>query len=151
MISLFTYPQFPPQGLAQVDGSGKLLTSLYYLLQAIYKRTGNNSGVTWTVGSGLTATGVSQTLALQLNDDYNEVTGGSGLGVMLHQLQPGQQQWVFNGNGGNINVYPIIGGGQIDALLVNAPYVLGNGKTQIFTCPKLLASGASFYRSTQLG
>ena len=68
----------------------------------------------------------------------------------LRHLAPDQQQWVYNGIGGNLNIYPALGG-QIDADAVNLPYVLANGKTQIFTCTKLLATGASFYRSLQLG
>lgn len=150
MITLFPFSQFPPQGLAPLASTQTLVNTYYYLLQTLYKRTGNNTGVASTVGQGLAATGASQTLALQLTDDYNEVLTGAGLGVMLFQLQPPQQQWVFNGTVGNLNVYPQIGG-QIDALAVNDPYVLASGTTQIFTCPDLLANGVSFYRSCQLG
>lgn len=149
MIPLFA-TQFPPQGQQQIDGSGKLLNPLYYFLQAVFRRTGGQNGLLWTTGQGLAATGATQALALPLTDDYNEVLTGSGLGVMLAQLQPSQQQWVFNGTGGGLNVYPQLGG-RIDAIAVNGPYVLANGKTQIFTCPDLLANGVSFYRSLQLG
>ena len=149
MISLFPYSQFPPQGLRQIDGSGKLLNPLYYLLQALYKRTGGNSGILWTVGANLTATGFAQNTALAITNDYNEVLTGIGLSVVLAQLQVGQQQWVFNGTGGNLRIFPPVGG-QIDALGPNNFYLLSNGKTQIFTCPSLLGS-VSFYRSCQLG
>ena len=150
MITLFQYSQFPPQGQQQIDAGGKLLNPLYYMLQAIYKRTGGNSGILLTGGAALAATGATQALALELTDDYNEVLTGAGLGVRLTTLQPVQQQWVFNGTGGNLNVYPMVGG-QIDAIAVDSPYVLANGKTQIFTCPSLRANGSSFYRSLQLG
>lgn len=149
MIPLYPWPQFPQQN-AQITPGGAASRSFWFFLQALFNRTGGDSGNADTVGIGLTAAGSAQATALVLSDDYNEVLTGSGDGVMLANLQPGQRQSVYNGTGGNVSVYPFTGG-QIDADAVNAAYTLGNGKTQIFVCYKLLASGAPFYRSTQLG
>ncbi len=147
-------PLFPTQQLAQntpyVNGDGTPVTAFYYLIRALFNRTGMNNGIPFTVGSGLMATGSDQANALALGDDFNEVTGGGG-GVALDALHPGQLQLVYNGIGGNLNVYPALSA-QIDALAINVPYVLANTKTQIFWCSSLLPnSGGSQYRSVQLG
>lgn len=140
--------QLPTQNSAWITGNS-LTNGAFYLIRALFLRTGGASGVPNTVGSALVASGANQANGLALANDYNEVLTGSG-GVVLAKLQPGQLQWVFNGLAGNLNVYPFLSG-EIDGLAVNAPFVLGNGKTQIFTCVKLLASGGCFYRPTTLG
>ena len=136
--------QLPPQNSDWVSGS-HMTQKAFFLIRSLFNRTGGNSGIPNTVGAGLTAAGASQVTALALTNDFNEVTGGSG-GVMLAMLRPGQLQWVYNGLGGGLNVYPF-SNGQIDANAVNGAYSLNAGKTQMFWCPKLLASGGTFYRS----
>ena len=149
MIPVYPFGQFLAPTTPAVNPNGTLMQTFYYLLRSVYLRTGGTSGLQYTAGVNLTATSGSAG-PLALTDDYNEVLSGSGAGVQLANLQGLQSQVVYNGSGGNIDVYPFTGG-QIDALALNAAYVLANGKTQIFWCPKLLASGAPFYRSTQLG
>lgn len=147
MIPVISQPL--PARNTSLFGPGGLATSWYYLLRALHLRTGGVNGIPFTVGANLTATGTMQEHALALNDDYNEILHGSG-GVVMAKLQPAQTQSVFNGLGGNLNVYPFPGG-QIDASAVNAAYVLGAGKTQVFTGYSRNAQGFPFYRSLQLG
>lgn len=147
---VFPYPQFPPQNQPAITGGGAMAQQFYYMLRALFLRTGGNSGVAPTVGTALSATGASQSAALALTDDYNVVTGGSGDGVSLFALQAGQQQVVLNLSGGNISVYPP-SGGQINAITANDPYTLANGKTQIFWCDETLASGAPHFNTVTLG
>ncbi len=123
-------------------------TSFFYLIFDLYRRTGGQSGIPFTVGKDLVAAGTLQTNALMLSDDFNEVLTGSG-GVMLKALQPGQFQIVYNGIGGNLNVYPSLPNGQIDG--ITTAYTLANHKTQIYWCAKVLANGGAFCRSIQLG
>ena len=147
MISLNPY-QLPGTTVDMAKGDGSPTTQYYYLFRALFLRSGGQSGIPFTVGANLTAAGIGQSTALVLTNDFNEVLNGSG-GVSLAALQPGQFQLVFNGLG-SLNVYPAVNG-QIDAIAANGPYSLANGKTQIFWCPKLLASGVALYRSLQLG
>jgi hypothetical protein len=146
-------PRYPIQLIKQTDESvnpnGSLSTAFFYVIRDLFNRTGMAAGYPFQVGAGLVAAGAVQSTALQLTEDYNEVLTGNG-GVMLTALAPDQQQWVYNGLGGNLNVYPALMG-QINALAVNAPFVLGSGKTQIFICTKLLTTGGSFYRTVTLG
>ncbi len=147
-------PLFPTQLLAQntpyVNGDGSPVTAFYYLIRALFDRSGMNSGIPFTVGSKLSAVGATQAQALPLGDDLNEITSGNG-GVKLDALHPGQLQLVYNGSGNNLKIYPAMAG-VIDALAANAPYTLANTKTQIFWCPSLMSgSGAPQYRSVQLG
>ena len=148
MIPLF--PQQLPQPTVPIVAQAGVATHPFlYLIRALFNRTGGNSGIPFTVGQQLIAAGTMQANALALSNDFNEITSGSG-GVTLSNLQPGQFQFVFNGLGTALSVYPF-GIGQIDLLAVSAPYVLAAGKTQIFPCYEQLPSGAPFYRSTQLG
>lgn len=146
-------PVWPQQLIGPKDEvlsqAGGFSRSAFYLIRALFNRTGGESGLIDTVGAALVASGNALANALVLSHDYNEVLTGGG-GVALAQLQPSQFQWVYNGVGGNLNVYPPVLG-EIDALGVAAPYVLANGKTQIFFCVKLLATGGQFFRSLQLG
>jgi hypothetical protein len=146
-------PPYPIQLISQKDQSvnpdGSLSNKFFFLIRNLFNRTGMASGYPFQVGAALVAQGATQSAALPLTVDYNEILTGNG-GVLLAALQPGQQQWVYNGIGGNLNVYPALTG-QINAEAVNAPYVLANGKTQVFTCTKLLTTGGSFYRTLVLG
>jgi len=86
-----------------------------------------------TVGSSLTATGVNQATALQLNAQWNEVdTVPAGGGVLLASYQPGQTQTVFNDDNSNaLLVYPSPGS-QINALGVNTAYSVASNTTKVF-------------------
>ena len=143
MIQLFPQ-QLPPNQSQWVIGQ-QVTTRVFYFLKALFDRTGGNSGVFQTAGSGLTVS----SSPLTLTEDFSEILSGSG-DVSLSAIKPGQWQVVYNGLAGNLNVLPA-SGGQIDALAVDAPYVLATGKSQFFWCASLLASGGSFYRSLQLG
>lgn len=146
-INPFPY-QFRPTA-PLVNDNGVLVRDGIDAIRTLFNRTGQGNGLPNSVGNSLAATGSSQTDALALVNDYNEVTGGSG-GVALFSLQPSLVQIVFNGSGSSINVYPPIGG-NIDSLGLNNPYVLANTKTQIFTSWGLQASGVPYFRSLQLG
>ena len=143
------YPQQIPSPLSQPNSGGVFAQAWWWLINALYNRTGGASGNPFTVGAGLTAT-AGAVGPLPLTNDYNEVLAGGGLGVMLYNMQPGQSQVVFNGTGSAISVFPFTTG-SIDALAVNAVYALANGKSQWFRCVKLLASGGRYYRSFQQG
>ncbi len=144
-------PQYPYQLLTQTENwitGGSPSTRFFYLIRALFNRTGGSSGIPLTVGPALVAAGVGQSTALVLANDINEVLTGSG-GVALASLQPGQLQIVYNGLGGNLNVYPVHNG-QINALGNDAPFVLGSGKTQFFICYKLQTNGGPLYRTVTL-
>jgi hypothetical protein len=148
-------PVWPQQLIGPKDEvlshAGGFSRSVFYLIRALFERTGGDSGLIDTVGADLDATGDTLATAEVLSNDYNEVLNAIGTGVVLAQLQPSQYQWVFNGTGGDLDVYPPPPG-EIDALGVAQPYVLANGKTQIFFCVKLLpVTGGQFFRSLQLG
>lgn len=149
MIPLYPQQLFQPSNPITTPSTGIGTNAFFYLVRALFNRSGGPNGIIDTIGAALMAAGTNQQTALTLSNDYNEVLTGNG-GVSLAALQPGQRQWVYNGLGGNLNVYPCATG-EIDALGANAPYVLAAGKTQIFVCYKLLTTGGSFYRSTQLG
>jgi hypothetical protein len=148
VISLNPYQLLSPT-VAWLNQDQTPVVSFYNLIRALYNRTGGQSGVPFQASANLAAAGSTQATATAATLDYNEFTSGAG-GAILAALQPSQFQVVYNGIGGNLSVYPATSG-EIDALGVNSPYTLGSGKTQIFWCPKLLTSGATFYRSTQLG
>ncbi len=121
-----------------------------FFMQSLFQRTGGASGIPNSSNAAIAAAGVGQTDAKLLTDDFNYVTTGSG-GVILKALQPGQLQWVHNATLGNLNVYPA-SSGQINALAVNAPYVLATGTMQIFWVPNLLpTTGGTFYKTITLG
>lgn len=145
------------QGTRLVDPeTGILVRDGIDLIRALYNRTGQGTGIPLTVGNNLTALGTTQAGALELINDLNEVlnvsAGNTGVRLLstLGTLKPTQAQWVYNGTGSGINVFPP-SGGQIDSLGTNNAYSLANGKQQIFTCWGLLASGVPYFRSLQLG
>ena len=148
-------PQNPfqlPQPTTPILGnSGQASLIFYNFLKALFLRTGGQSGIPATVGANLTAAGASLAKALQLTNDYNEVLNGSGAGVLLSALQPGQSQLVFNGTGGSVNVYPATASGQINGLGNGTAFSLTNGKTQWFWCVKLQTNGGQLYRTVSWG
>lgn len=148
-VPLYPWAQFPQQHTQLTKANGAASQPFWYFMQALFKRTGGASGNPNTVGANLAATGNSQETALVLSDDYNQVTDGSGGGVQLAALQPAQNHTIENASGGDIKIYPPPGG-QIDALGVNQPYTLANGKSQVMTCTQLSGDARQF-SSTQLG
>lgn len=116
----------PKTGIPTQDGIDLLL--------ALYNRTGKGTGIIPVVSPHLAAAGNSQATALALSNDWNYIgTTPGGSGVVLLPLKPGNDMEVFNGGGSPLNIYPA-SGYQIDALAVNAPYVLNAGKLRIFQC-----------------
>lgn len=128
------YPTSTTNGREQfVDDKGVLTQFAYYIVNALLNRTGMSGGVLGQVDGGLTAEGTTQATALQLSLDYNEIlTTPAGSGAQLHDLKPGQWQYVFNGGANALSVYPA-DGAKIDALATDAPYALAAGKAQVFT------------------
>ena len=142
-IPSYPYPQFLPQNAAAVTKDNTLVNQLYYLLQALFLRTGGNGGIVQTVGTPISATGTTQAAATLLSNDFNFITTGTG-GVRLPNVQPGQSIYVFNATTATINVYPSTGG-TINSLGVNVPFPLVAGFGQIFVCVSANSSGASTF------
>ena len=102
-------------------------------MRIIQGRTGGTSGNINDADANLTATGTPQATALAIANDVSVITSAPvGSGVILFNLQGGQQQWVFNRSGATLKIYPPVGG-VIDALAINTPYSLNNLKAQVFT------------------
>ncbi len=142
--------QFIANKLKLTKGDGSLNNEGSFFMQSLFQRTGGASGIPNSAKGAITAAGINQSSATLLTDDFNHVTQGTG-GVVMKNLQPGQLHWVHNATSGNLNVYPA-SSGQINALAVNAPYVLAAGTMQIFWVPKLLSgTGGTFYKSITLG
>lgn len=146
-------PLYPAQLISKrdkiVESDGTATNIFVYLVKALFDRSGMQAGIPFSVAAAVVAAGTTQATATVLAADFNDVLTGAG-GVALAQLQPAQTMVVFNGLGGNLNVYPT-GAGSINALAAHAPFVLGTGKTQIFTCRSLNAQGGSFFRTVTLG
>lgn len=112
------------------------------LLLALWNRTGLGTGivpkVTGADPSGppglLVAEGTTQADALAVTSDWNWFgTVAIGTGAIIPPLKPGNDIQFQNGGAHSLNIYPPIGY-QIDALAVNAPFVLAAGKLRIFEC-----------------
>lgn len=108
-------------------------------LLALWNRTGGGTGivprVTDILNDGtLTAAGVGQADAFGVTDDWNWFgTVAAGSGAIILPLKPGNDIQFFNGGANPLNVYPPVGY-QIDALGVNAPFVLAQSKLRVFEC-----------------
>lgn len=132
----------PQQVLALDDGKPqqawwRFWFNLYTLVAA---------DVPYTAETALTATGTTQGTALALESEWSEITTtAANSGVRLFSFGIGLTGTVFNAGANALKVYPPIGG-SIDALGVNAPYVLAAGKSQVFY---QLTDTA--FRSQQLG
>jgi hypothetical protein len=115
-------------------------------LKTLYDRTGGARGVP-SVQKKLTATGSTQVTALLLTGDWNDfgtVAPGAGCQIPKQFIQ-GSDVTIHNGGTNTLSIYPPPGW-QIDALGVNAPYLLPAGKTQV-----LRGWDNLLIRSTQLG
>ena len=141
--------QFPSSKARLMNGDGTATDAFYFFLQALYNRGGGNTGIITNSMPAMTAAGGTQVTATQLTHDYSEVLAGSG-GVRMTAVQPGQQHRIYNGTGGNINIYPPLGG-QIDGLGVNQPYSLPTGKSQQIWASSIMTNGGTQYRSIILG
>lgn len=129
-----------------VGSGGKMTTVWDRFIRAIYARTGGQTGVPFQVNPQLQAAGSSISDAAQLTVDYHTVVAGSGNGVKLSNLQPGQTQTVVNLTGAALKVYPPDATHIIDALGGGTPYSIPSGKSQVFT-----AHTATQFHSLQLG
>lgn len=112
----------PKTGVLSNDGNQFLIDLLNQLSQ-------ENPA---SVATGLKATGTNQATALQLEDDWNQITAGpANAGVLLQALESGQSQTVLNSGAIPYNVYPPPGA-QIDVLGANAAFSLGAGVKKTF-------------------
>lgn len=142
--------QFPPSKTRITEHDGTFSKEARFFFQSLFQRGGGPTGIPNSANGTVAAAGIDQSTATLLTNDFNYVTSGSG-GVLMKALQPGQLHWVHNATSGNLNVYPAANG-QINALAVNAPYVLASGKMQIFWVPSLLSgTGGTFYKTITLG
>ena len=87
------------------------------------------------VGTGLTATGSTQTGALALVNCLNAVsTVATGAGVLLYSgASAGDWQLVYNGGANALSVYPK-SGAKINALATNAAISLPVNTASIYFC-----------------
>lgn len=120
----------PPQTPFVDPKSGVLSNDAYQYLTGLINQLAN-AIPTLSTTAAIQATGITQATATPLTEQWNEVTGGSGNGVLLAALQAGQQQTVFNRSGVDLWVYPPPGA-QIEEAGANVKYVLANGATQNF-------------------
>jgi hypothetical protein len=132
-IQGFIY-QFRPNSKLVDPSTGIPIADGIDALNALFNRTGKGTGIIPIVSGPLVAAGVDQSSALGLSNDWNYVaTVTAGSGVQILPLKPGNDIEVFNAGANALNVYPPTGS-QIDALGINAPYVLNPGKLRIFQC-----------------
>lgn len=143
--------QFPQRTQALVDDSQQVTTPWFLLLQALFARSGEQSGmVILTTQDKIADAGGGQAGATQLTLQCNFVNGAGG-SVKLPPFTNGNPCVVFNIGGGGTNIYPPVlpaaqAPMQIDALGNNAAYALASGKCQIFWF-----ENTTQIRSTQLG
>jgi len=131
-ITLTTGKTLPPPQSPFVDPKTGTLSSDGYQYFLALINTLAAAIPTASLTIGLVAQGASQATALQLTSPWNVIASAAGgSGVLLLSYNPGQSQTVFNQSGSPINIFPP-SGSTIDALAVNAPYVLSSGKMQIF-------------------
>jgi hypothetical protein len=136
-LPIYPYPQFPPQSAQSVNPDGSMANPFYYLLQALFQRTGSDGGVSSSVGSSISAAGASQTTATTLTSNYNFITAGTG-GVLLPAMQPGQSVVVFNLTSSAINVYPPTGA-SINGLAANTAVSMPANTNTTFVCQSVTA------------
>jgi hypothetical protein len=131
-LPVYPYPQFPPQSARSVNSDGSMANPFYYLLQALFQRTGSDGGVAQSIGASISAAGSSQATATALSSVYNFITAGTG-GVLLPTMQPGQSVAVFNQTASAINVYPP-SGASINGGAANAAVSLPANTSATFVC-----------------
>lgn len=117
------------------DGKGILTNDAFKFLLALYNRTGQGTGIVSIVSGSLVAQGIDIGTALPLVNDWNLVGFVAlGSGVVISELQPGNDIEVQNSGANTLNVYPPPTGVEIDALGVGNPYPLPAGKLRVFQC-----------------
>ena len=96
---------------------------------------GGGSGFTWTMNTGLTATGTNQATALALTKKVNDIaTTTSGTGVVLPSATLSDYIQVTNHGLFPLLVYPAVGE-SVDGLTQNAPLTLLEGQSYRAACP----------------
>ena len=123
-VNLFQ-TNFPPQITPIVDQKQQVTTPWMAFFRALYLRTGESVGTPFSTSNNLVSTGTTQATALPLVDDWNNITGG-GFGVILPAMTMGQSITVMNNSGGNVSIYPPLGGNLnvLGAVTpTNVPYV----------------------------
>ena len=128
MIQLFP-TNFPPANTPIIDQQGAMSNPGMAFFRALWNRTGQLNRSLYSAANTLSSTGTTQTDALALINDWNNVTTvAPGTGVILPALTTGQMVWVFNNDPAqNLNVYPPIGASityQSVTTAVNAPISL---------------------------
>lgn len=120
----------PPQSPFVDPKTGVLSNDGYQFLIDFLNQV--TAETTASVGENLAAAGTNQATALQLENDWNQITAGpANAGVMLSALDAGQSQTVLNSGAIPYNVYPPPGA-QIDALGLNAAFSLASGAKKTF-------------------
>ena len=116
----------PDTGLHTADG-------LQFNL-SLFNRTGGSDCIAPTVTPGLIAQCNSQTSALLLGHDWNQIDAVPiGTGVQIPPMKPGLDITVFNNGQNPLNVYPF-GGAAINNGAINAPSVLAPGQMLKLQC-----------------
>jgi len=133
-MSFQSFQQNFPQTALNHPQTGRLTTDGRLLHTTVWQRTGGGSGIPTVVHTALAATGSTQHDALTLAADWNDVqTTSTGAGVVMPVMKPGNDITVRNEGPSPLNVYPFAGA-QINALAVNAPFVLAPGTQMEFRC-----------------
>lgn len=132
---------FPDANTPLVDGDGHIELVWLKFLAFLF------SNIEFLVKEAIVAAGNRQDTATQLFADFNAVlTTPLNTGVMMPGLVVGNPPTVVWNLGANpLSVYPP-DGAQIDALALNAPYLLAAGKAQLF-----FPTTTTLARSIQLG
>ncbi len=134
---------FPAPKTPLVDKGGLATQDGRFLWLAFFNRTGGADGIIPIVKTGLIAQGSSQTTALALGGDWNQVTSapspsisGPFSGVIIPSMSPGNDIWIWNADTNafdTLNVYPF-SSAQIGFGAANAAYQLGPGLLAYFQC-----------------
>lgn len=110
MIQVFP-TLFPQPNTQIIDAKGTMTTPGMGFFRALFNRTGQGNGIEFSALNGIVGAGASQATATALTNDWNAVSSTSvGGGVILPALTGGQQIMVFNNTGGNLNLFPPVGG-----------------------------------------
>jgi hypothetical protein len=121
-----------PTQLQPLISDDRLATQVWWrFFNALVQRTA--ATVPYLVATGIAATGNSQDTAFPLTAEWSQVeVVEAGTGVVLNDMGVGFDSRIWNLGVNALNVYPPFGGA-IDALGDDMPYVLGVGKSQVFS------------------
>lgn len=133
-MSIAAYPYNMIQGPLVNPANGRHTNDGRNFLLSLFNRTGGSDGIGPMVTNGLIAQGTTQTSALQLGHDWNQIDNvAPGTGVQVPPLKPGNDITIFNNGNNPLNVYPF-GGAAIDSHGINAPMVLAAGQKLNLQC-----------------